>query len=234
MSAVIERAVSWAVAIANDGSHGYDQQYRWGPSYDCSSLVLSAYEQAGVPVRNAGGNVTGDVRRAFMKCGFRDIPYTQGMALIKGDILLNEKHHTALYIGDGKIVHASINEKGGTIGGIPGDQTGKEICIRSFYTPKYGWDYVLRYGQDEGGGVVSVNLRVCRKGSKCNEVGVIQTLLKAQGYKGKDGRYLEIDSDFGNSTAYAVSNFQNHEGIDADSIVGCNTWSKLLTTSYTP
>mgnify|MGYP007130415299 FL=1 len=25
----IEKAVTWALAIANDNTHGYDQQYRW-------------------------------------------------------------------------------------------------------------------------------------------------------------------------------------------------------------
>lgn len=63
--------------------------------------------------------------------------------LKRGDILLNEKHHTAIYVGDGNIVHASLNEKGGIYGGQSGDQTGKEICIRSYYDRP--WDLVLRY-----------------------------------------------------------------------------------------
>lgn len=40
------------------------------------------------------------------------------------------------------IVHASINEKGKTKGGLAGDQTGKEVCTRSWYDK--GWDAVLR------------------------------------------------------------------------------------------
>jgi LysM repeat protein len=63
--------------------------------------------------------------------------------LKRGDILLNEKHHTAIYVGDGNIVHASLNEKGGIYGGQTGDQTGKEICVRSYYDRP--WDLVLRY-----------------------------------------------------------------------------------------
>lgn len=63
--------------------------------------------------------------------------------LKRGDILLNEKHHTAIYVGDGNIVHASLNEKGGIYGGQSGDQTGKEICVRSYYDRP--WDLVLRY-----------------------------------------------------------------------------------------
>ena len=38
-SQVIEKAVEWAISIANDNSHGYDQAHRDGPDYDCSSLI---------------------------------------------------------------------------------------------------------------------------------------------------------------------------------------------------
>ena len=38
-----EKAVTWAIRIANDPAHGYDQDNRWGPDYDCSSLVISAW-----------------------------------------------------------------------------------------------------------------------------------------------------------------------------------------------
>ena len=53
---VTEKAVNWAVAIAADQSHGYSQVDRWGPDYDCSSFVISAFEQAGVAVREAGAS----------------------------------------------------------------------------------------------------------------------------------------------------------------------------------
>ena len=45
-----EKAAAWAEAIAADEAHGYDQSARWGPDYDCSSLVIAAYKQAhGLP-----------------------------------------------------------------------------------------------------------------------------------------------------------------------------------------
>lgn len=40
------------------------------------------------------------------------------------------------------IGHASINEKGKVKGGLAGDSTGKEVCIRSWYDKD--WDAVLR------------------------------------------------------------------------------------------
>lgn len=42
-----------------------------------------------------------------------------------------------------KIAHASINENGKISGGKAGDQTGKEVCIRSWYNKP--WNVVIRF-----------------------------------------------------------------------------------------
>lgn len=227
---VINNATAWAVNIANDNSHGYDQIGRWGPDYDCSSLVISAYEQAGVKVKEAGATYTGNMRTAFVKCGFNAIPYKKGMTLYKGDVLLNEKHHTALYIGDGQIVQASCNEKGGIYNGKDGDQTGREIATGRFYEYSKGWDYVLRYNEEVK--TVNIILPVLSKGSKCPEVGMVQALLNSLGYTGKTGRPLSTDHDFGNNTEYAVKNFQRAHNIGQDGIVGEKTYNALLRADY--
>lgn len=137
---ISERAVLWAIDIANDDSHGYDQSNRWGTDYDCSSLVISAYIRAGVPL---SCTYTGNMRGDMLAHGFALV--TDG-TLQRGDVLLNEKSHTALYIGDGMIVQASSNELGGITGGVPGDQSGREISIRSYYN--FPWDCVLRYKEE--------------------------------------------------------------------------------------
>ena len=144
-----EKAVQWMISTANNPLHGYDQKYRWGErgDYDCSSAVITAWARAGVPVRFAGASYTGNMYSAFKKCGFVDVTQSvnlkAGSGLMRGDVLLNRKSHAAMYIGDGQIAQASINEKGGAVGGAPGDQTGREFLIRSYYN--YPWDYVLRY-----------------------------------------------------------------------------------------
>lgn len=145
----IEKAVTWALQIAQDPAHGYDQTHRWGPDYDCSSLMISAWQQAGVPVKAAGATYTGNMFQAFLRCGFEDVTaeinLNNGTGLQRGDVLLNAQHHTAMSIGGGQIVHASINESGRATGGKSGDQTGREICVRSYYKYSKGWDKVLRY-----------------------------------------------------------------------------------------
>lgn len=144
-----EKAIQWMEQTARDNSHGYDQRYRWGEKgdYDCSSAVISAWQAAGVPVKTNGATYTGNMKPVFLRCGFKDITSSVNLAtgagLQRGDVLLNTTHHTAMYCGNGKLVNASINEKGGAVGGVPGDQTGREFVIRSYYN--YPWDCVLRY-----------------------------------------------------------------------------------------
>jgi cell wall-associated NlpC family hydrolase len=146
----VQKAIDFALAIAKDDTHGYDQAKRDGkPDYDCSALVIASFEAAGIRVKDAGATFTGNMRQAFLKCGFKDVAslvnLTTGAGMIPGDVLLHENHHTAIYIGNKEIVHASINELGRIIGGKPGDQTGKEICVRSYYN--HPWNSVLRYSE---------------------------------------------------------------------------------------
>lgn len=148
-----EKAIRQMETWAKDDSHGYDQDYRWGEKgdYDCSSAVIRAWQNAGVPVKSGGATYTGDMKNVFLKNGFKDITASvnrgTGTGLKRGDVLLNEAHHVAMYCGAGKEVEASINEKGTAHGGQPGDQTGKEFLIRSYRN--YPWHCILRYAGDQ-------------------------------------------------------------------------------------
>lgn len=141
------RAVAWMISIANDPSHGYDQASRWGPDYDCSSFVCQAWENAGVPLRSGGGGTTtATMKTNLLSNGFTDITgqVNTGNAdgIVRGDVCLGNGH-VVTYLGERQIVHASINEFGGVVGGRPGDQTGNEICIAGYYN--HPWHSVMRY-----------------------------------------------------------------------------------------
>ena len=152
-----QKAIDFATRVANDNKFGYDQINRWGnPDFDCSGLVITSWENAGVPVRRFGATYTGNMKPAFLAAGFVDVTQqvdrSTGKGLEPADVLLKIKTasrngHTAIYIGNGRIVQAQSNEAGGKMGGKPGDQTGKEIYIRSYYNSP--WDIVLRYPEQE-------------------------------------------------------------------------------------
>lgn len=132
--------VDWALAMAKDDSHGYSQYNRWGPNYDCSSLVISALRQAGY--QTGGASYTGDMYAQLSSRGWYQVA-VDASRLQYGDILLNDTHHTAIYLANGWLVQASSDENGSIEGYVSGDQTGREIWYRGYYD--YPWTRVLRH-----------------------------------------------------------------------------------------
>ena len=243
----IERAISYMEDLARDDRHGYDQGQRWGErgDYDCSSAVISAWEAAGVPVKTRGATYTGNMYGVFLACGFTDVTravnLANGSGMERGDVLLNMRNHTAMFCGNGQEVEASINERGGTTGGQPGDQTGREFLIRPYRN--YPWDCVLRYKGGSGNetappggseaapqnktrhGRCTVLLPVLARGDSGPAVAAAQAALHASPQAlGAGG----IDGDYGPATEAAVKNFQTANGLEADGEIGPATWSKLL------
>lgn len=143
-----EKMVQFMIAIANDNRHGYSQYNRWGPDYDCSSLTIEAAHRAGYPVKQYGATYTGNMKQAFIKAGFRDVTRSvnlrNGSGLKRGDVLLSEKYHVEVYIGNGQLVGANSDEYGGIAGRNKGDQTGREIWVKNYFVYRKGWDCVLR------------------------------------------------------------------------------------------
>lgn len=224
---VIENATAWMETMANNPAHGYDQIYRWGErgDYDCSAAVITAYQQAGVPVKSNGATYTGNMLSVFLRCGFKDVTSSvnraTGAGLQRGDVLLHTSHHTALYCGNGREVEASINERGTATGGVPGDQTGREFLIRSYRN--YPWTNVLRYVGGNAG-TVAAHDSVLRKGSKGAAVKSMQTMLTACGFNcGSAG----ADGDFGPNTFNALIAFQRANGLIVDGEYGSQSSTKL-------
>ena len=226
-SDIVEKAVKWMESIAKDDSHGYGQQYRWGErgDYDCSSLTISAFKQAGIPLTCT---YTGDMYADMTRKGFKDVTssvnLSTGSGLKRGDVLLNHQRHVAVYCGNGKQVDAIGNENNGSAtGGKPGDQTGSEILIRD-YRGNYAWDCVLRYGNGSTANSSATNSPASNEyqyGDISPKVKEIQQLLNKVGY------VLDEDGEFGELTQAAVLDFQKNNGLVADGVVGQKTLAKL-------
>jgi hypothetical protein len=147
---IIESAVKWAVKISKDPAHGYNRDERYGPDYDCSSLVTTAYNHAGVPLPILGTR-TANMKTRYTMRGFKDVTkevsFKTCKGMQRGDVLICPSSHTAMYIGDGKMVHARIDERGGVRGGKAGDQTGGEIKVTPYSYMK--WTQCLRYDPED-------------------------------------------------------------------------------------
>ena len=227
-----EKAVRAAIQIAEDSSHGYSQASRWGPDYDCSSFVCQMFEDAGIPLKSCGGTYTGNMLPAALKAGFIQVPLAQRK---RGDILLRHTSgsdgHTAIFLGNGMLVHAA-----GTYGHPEtGDQSGREICIQNYYDA--GWQYCLRFPEEEEQDddmaepepepdeSVDITLPVLKNGSIGSTVIALQLLLEVYGFSvGPCG----VDGEFGPDTEKALRTMQSVMAINEDGKTGEQTWKQLL------
>ena len=227
-----ESATQWAIKIANDKTHGYSQQSRWGPDYDCSSLALSAFKQAGVPIDFNKVCYTGNMQN-LLQYGFKDVTksvnFNTGNGLQRGDILWwhssGTSGHTAIYIGGGQIVHARGQSYGSS---KTGDQ-GSEIAVTSYY--RGSWQHVYRY---VGGGSaaeehppgwiepknyynVSAKMPLIKYGNTGSSVRLWQELIG-----------VEVDGEFGPVTHGATLGFQSNHDLEVDGEVGPKSWGAAL------
>lgn len=257
-------AVSFAVRIANDNSHGYSQAVRSlyntanPKSFDCSSLVLTAYyyaflenglvEQANYLKRNC--SYTGNMLR-MLNAGFETVARNQTAhaQMIQGDIELNTTYHTALAVDKNNIVHARSSE--GTKDTI--DNFGNEIRTQSWYLYSHGWTHRLRFtgkGIDfsminaagnkpadtaltttskKGAGYM-FEPELVKLGTTGTSVLLLQEILIARGFKGKDGKALTLSRKADENTIYALTKYQKSRNgvLEVDGECGENTWKDLI------
>ena len=221
-----DAACSWAESIAADQTHGYSQSNRWGPNYDCSSLMISSYIKAGVPIDKNKVYYTGNMNE-LKNYGFVDVTkkinLNTGAGLLRGDILYyhinGTNGHTAMYCGNGKIVHA----RGQSYGSPQSGDQGTEIAVTPYMRSK--WQYVLRYGNSNAIATptaVTSSSNLYKKGSSGTKVKEIQQQLNKIGQYG-----LKEDGEFGSLTEAAVIDFQTKNNLQVDGIVGQQTLKKL-------
>ena len=141
-NAVANKAVQWAVDIANDNRYGYVSGGMGNGGYDCTQLVHAAYEAAGVSLPEKGNVNNSNIVSYYTKNGFTWHPGKINVDdLQAGDVLVNEAHHAEIYIGNHQKVGAHDNYDGGS-----GDSQGNEISVDDYKEfGNGGWDGYLRY-----------------------------------------------------------------------------------------
>ena len=143
----------------------------------------------------------------------------------------NEGHTGIVVAVSGNII---TTVEGNTSGGYGVESNGDGVYLKKYnistqYIPGFGrpnWGVV---SSDDGNeeGSVTVSYPTIKLGSKGSDVKKAQQLLIAKGYScGAAG----ADGDFGAGTYNAVKKFQADNGLEADGIVGANTWAALLKT----
>lgn len=166
MLSVAERAAEIMEHLCTHSAHGYSQPNRAaigtggsvaetitlsdgtqvgisGGDRDCSSACVECYAAQGIDV--GGATYTGNMRSGMVGTGlFKWHPWGSGYTAKRGDLYLNETHHTAMCLGNGKLGEFSRSEQHSTHG-AKGDQDGWESHVRDFYTYSHGWDGVLEY-----------------------------------------------------------------------------------------
>ncbi len=253
-------AVDFAVKIANDNSHGYSQAVRslyniTNPkSFDCSSLALTAYyyalqkngliAQANYLKKNC--SYTGNMLK-MQNAGFEIVARNQTAhaQMIKGDLELNTTHHVAMAVGKDIIVHARSSE--GTTD--TKDNSGNEIRTQPWYLYSHGWTHRLRFtgkGIDfsklintseskstttttKGAGYM-FEPKLVKLGSEGTSVLLLQEILIARGFKGKNGKALTLSRKADENTIYALKTYQKSRNgvLKVDGECGKNTWKDLI------
>lgn len=96
-------------------------------------------------------------------------------------------------------------------------------------------EYMSGSGSDQEskkpvGGSYMFNPKTVKKGDKNTSVLLLQEILRARGFKGKDGKELKLDWFAGENTMYALKKYQEtREGVLVpDSVCGDATWKDLI------
>ena len=137
----------------DEANLGYDQSNREdfevGGETDCSALVIHCLQEAGFDTGEA--TYTGNMSDELCARGWERVSNDGNPQF--GDILLNDSHHVAVYVGGGLLSQASHGEPGHRVrGGQSGDQTDDETITKAYYD--FPWSCYLRYTgatSDEGG-----------------------------------------------------------------------------------
>lgn len=227
-------------------------------SFDCSSLCCTAYYYAflknGLTKQarylKEHCSYTGNMLN-MLNCGFEIVARNQTAhaQMIKGDLELNTGYHVAMAIDKNNIVHARSSE--GTTD--TKDNSGNEIRTQPWYLYSHGWTHRLRFtgkGIDFSGltgtttakpatkpttttttgGKYMFEPKLVKLGSEGTSVLLLQEILIARGFKGKNNKPLSLSRKADANTIYALKQYQKSRNgvLTVDGECGEKTWKDLI------
>lgn len=195
---------------------------------DCSGMFAWAFKKLGGAIAHGSNSIwdrycasKGKLKNGRKENGEELKP---GTAVFVYNESRKNRSHIGLYVGNGKVVEAASTDKGV----ITSEVTAKKWA-------EWGElkDVEFAYDQepdkDDPADEQLDGKPTIRKGDKGEYVTLAQTELIQKGYDcGKWG----ADGKFGAATEAAVIRFQQDRGLEADGIIGPDTWEALDCTEY--
>lgn len=176
---------------------------------DCSASTAAIVKGAGYRLNNSKLKAvsiyltTYNMRQALKNAGAKvltDKKYlTSGDYLKAGDILLNDNHHVAIAVTSGsKSANTSTSTTTNTT-------TNTSTGGKYMFEPK-----------------------TVKNGSTGTSVLLLQEILIARGFKGKDGKTLELDRKAGTNTIYALNAYKKSRKMTQNGICDAKVWKDLI------
>lgn len=178
--------------------------------HDCIGFINDDLNQAGIAHYGAGcTTMWNHTKNWSMKGKLSSMPETVCLVFQQQGSRVNHMDHIGLYIGDGWVIHCSVEVKKQKI-------------------TDYPWTH-FAIPSDLGGDVpppapTPVTHRTLKRGCKGEDVKECQTDLVTLHY---DIGPCGIDGVYGRATMAAVTAFQGASGLKQDGICGPKTWEAL-------
>lgn len=201
-------------ATTNDMAKKYGQQWVGHRVADCSGLFAWAFKELGGKMYHGSntiwqkwctdkGTLTTSTRKTIK-------PGTAVFKMRDG----NDYYHMGLYIGNSEVIEAQSTQTG---------VVKSALTKWGYWGELKGADYIRDTEPETPTAPPKVgDHRVIKWGMRGDDVKTLQEMLIARGYE------LSATGKYASKTLKAVTAFQEANGLEADGIVGKNTWSKLL------
>lgn len=224
-------------SVYNQKKKQYPDYYKWAYTpdvegekvHDCVGLVKGYIWCDSITDTTPNYNALQDLSANMMKDACKVKGDISTMPEIPG-ILVFMNHHVGVYIGNGEVIEA----RGHAYGVVKTKLAGRGWTTWGkcpFITYEENTSAIKKEETKQPvqkASEVNVTLNLLRIGATGAQVETLQHLLKAYGFKGKNGKILAVDGDFGSNTDYALRAFQKSKGLAVDAACGKDTWTKIL------